>query len=285
MSRPSHTAPEAAEEAGQVGQSIALRAFGVLEQIGRAEGPMSLDELTQAMGLPKPTVFRILNMLQEAHLLRKDSMSKRYTAGPRLTAFGMDLWRSHALRAPWRQALEQAVREVGESCNLTVLENNRVLYLDRVETDRPLRLHLQPGTRVPLHCTASGKLFLAAMAPHELEHWLRSTPLERYTDHTLTDPQALLQDIERVRQTQVGMHDSEMFEDSVAMGVPVLDRAGRLCAVVAMHAPSTRETVATVVRHLPVLRRTAALVSATMGMYPKAGTAAAPLAQPQEPGA
>lgn len=262
--------PQAAAERGE---SIALRAFAVLEQVSRANAALTLDELTQALGLPKPTVFRILNMLHDADLLRKDAATKRYSIGPRLTAFGMDLWRSNALRAPWREVLEQAVRQVGESCNLTVLENNRVLYLDRVETDRPLRLHLQPGTRVPLHCTASGKLFLAAMPEEQFEQWLEHTPLEQHTPNTITDAKALRREVERVRRTGVGLHDGELFEDSVSVAVPVLDEHGRTCAAVAMHAPASRESIKTAQRHLPTLRETAAKVGATMGMYPPAGLA------------
>jgi predicted transcriptional regulator len=146
-------------------ESIALRAFAVLEQVVNAPEPMSLDALTSALNLPKPTVFRILNLLNDASLLRREPASKRYTIGPRLTSFAVDLWRSDTLRLQWRRALEDAVAEIGETCNLTLLENNQVLYLDRVETSHPLRLHLEVGTRVPLHCTASGKLFLSQTSP------------------------------------------------------------------------------------------------------------------------
>jgi IclR family acetate operon transcriptional repressor len=264
---------------GEVGDSIALRAFAALEQVCRASAPPTLDELTQALGLPKPTVFRILAMLQGAQLLHKDALSKRYSVGTRLAAFGMDLWRNSALRAPWRQALREAVETVGESCNLTILEHDQVLYLDRVETDRPLRLHLTPGTRVPLHATASGKIFLAAMAPAAFEQWLSTAVLERHTAQTITDRSRLRREIESVRKTGVGLHDSEMFEDSVAIAVPVLDHGGRTCAAVAMHAPATRENIRSCLRHLPALRRAAERVGATMD----AAQPAAPVPPPPAP--
>jgi DNA-binding IclR family transcriptional regulator len=246
--------------------SIALRAFAVLEVLCHARGPMSLDDVTQGMGLPKPTVYRILTMLTEAGLLRRDPHTRRYTVGPRLAAFGVALWRNDGLRVPWRQALEQAVAETGESCNLTVLENDRVLYLDQVETDRPLRLHLTPGTRVPLHCTASSKLFLSDMKPEALRQWVAEHPLQRYTPQTITDPEMLISEIDTVRRTRVGLHDSELFEDSVA--VPVLDANGRICAALALHAPSSRENIKSCLRHLDVLRRSAAVIAQSMGFDP-----------------
>ena len=112
-------------EESAVTESIALRAFAVLEQVVNAPGPMSLDALTSALNLPKPTVFRIVNLLNDAHLLRREAAGKRYTVGPRLTSFAVDLWRSDTLRLQWRRALEDAVtqleggyRAVVTSCGL-----------------------------------------------------------------------------------------------------------------------------------------------------------------------
>ena len=185
-------------------ESIALRAFAVLEEVVRAAAPMSLDEVTHARGLPKPTTFRILSLLQSADLLRREPLTKRYTVGPRLTAFALDLWRQSTLRVQWHRALEEAVEEIGESCNLTILEGDKVLYLDRVETRRPLRLHLEPGTRVPLHCSASGKLFLCQMSRDEVRRLLGPEPLASHTDKTITRYVDLFEDLARVLGTQVG---------------------------------------------------------------------------------
>ena len=99
-----------------------MRAFALLEQVVNAAGPVSLDQLTTALGLPKPTVYRILNLLHDATLLRREPSSKRYTVGPRLTTFAIDLWRSDMLRSQWHRTLEDAVAGTGESCNLTILE-------------------------------------------------------------------------------------------------------------------------------------------------------------------
>ncbi|MDE2398960.1 MAG: helix-turn-helix domain-containing protein, partial [Burkholderiales bacterium] len=92
MSEPDKSAPS---------ESIALRAFSMLEQVARAAGPLSLEELTVALGLPKPSVFRIANLLRDADLLSREPASKRYTMGPRLAAFAIDLWRSDTMRQQW----------------------------------------------------------------------------------------------------------------------------------------------------------------------------------------
>ncbi|RPH65157.1 MAG: IclR family transcriptional regulator [Burkholderiales bacterium] len=249
---------------GAPAESIALRAFAVLEEVVRAAAPMSLDEVTYACGLPKPTTFRILSLLQSADLLRREPLTKRYTVGPRLTAFALDLWRQSTLRVQWHRALEEAVEEIGESCNLTILEGDKVLYLDRVETRRPLRLHLEPGTRVPLHCTASGKLFLCQMSREQVRRLLGPEPLVSHTRRTITRYVNLYEELEKVLTTQVGTHDCELFDDSVAIAAPIADPAGYVYAAVAVHAPSSRESIESCMRHLPALRKAAARIAATM---------------------
>jgi IclR family transcriptional regulator, acetate operon repressor len=244
-------------------ESIALRAFALLEYVVNAPGPVTLDDVTHALALPKPSVYRILNMLKEADLLRRESATKRYTLGPRLTAFAVNLWRSDMLRLQWHRALEGAVGQIGESCNLTLLENNQVLYLDRVETSHPLRLHLETGTRVPLHCTASGKLFLSQMSPEQARRLLGKEPYARFTPKTIVKFDALEPELAKTRKTGIGTHDCERFDDSVAIAVPVLTREGDVFAAVAMHAPSSRASIKTCLRSVPVLQRAAAEIAAT----------------------
>jgi DNA-binding IclR family transcriptional regulator len=127
---------------------------------------------------------------------------------------------------------------------------------------------------VPLHCTASGKLFLSEMKPEVLRQWVAEHALKRYTPQTITDAEMLVSEIETVRRTRVGLHDSELFEDSVAVAVPVLDADGRICAALALHAPSSRENIKSCLRHLDVLRRAATVIAQGMGFDPASAMAA-----------
>ena len=86
---------------------------------------------------------------------------------------------------------DQLVADLGESINLTALSGADVIYLDRVESAFPLRMELRPGTRVPIHCSASGKLFLAHLSPARRAAILDGLPLTRHTATTLTDRAAL----------------------------------------------------------------------------------------------
>ncbi len=249
-------------------ESTALRAFSVLEYVVKAGVPVSLDDATHGCNLPKPTVYRILTMLHEADLLQREPLSKRYIVGPRMSQLAIDVMQHSTLRAQCHTVLQEVVDEIGETCNLTMLDGNEVFYTDRVETLLPLRLHLEPGTRVPLHCTASGKIFLSQMTEKQIHRLLGNGPLPRYTAKTITDTAELMQELERTRQTGVGTHDSELFDASAAVAVPIADNTGRVYAALAIHAPSSRMTVESAMKHLPTLQRAAQAIASILTPAP-----------------
>jgi len=252
--------------------SSTLRAFSVVELIANAEAPLTLEELTRLSGLPKPTVYRILGLLVRGGVVAREAFDKRYFVGPRLSSIALKV-QMHSPARAWRHSiLVRLVEEIGETCNFTMLDGHDVLYLDRVETSSPVRLHMDAGSRVPLHCTASGKLFLSQMSPTQLRKVLGNGPLKRYTDRTITSLDVLEKALRKIRADGVGIDIGEYLEGSVCLAVPVTDRDGRYCAVVAVHGPAPRMTLKTGVEYLPALRRAANALSKTFGENGTGGT-------------
>lgn len=244
--------------------SSTLRGFAVLELIAHADSPPSLDDLTRASGLPKPTVYRILGLLIRGGLVRREALDKRYTVGPRAAELSLAVQTRSPLRARRHAILARLVEEIGETCNFTMLDGNEVLYLDRVETPEKVRLHMEVGSRVPLHCTASGKLFLAHMAPALLRRILGGGPLKRYTDRTVTTVDALERELRKIRATGIGTDSGEFLVGSVCLAVPVADARGRVCAAIAVHGPAPRMTLKRGYGFLPAMQRAAAEIAATL---------------------
>jgi DNA-binding IclR family transcriptional regulator len=253
--------------------SSTLRAFGVLELVAHADGPLSLDELTQLCGLPKPSVFRILGLLQRGGLVQREPAAKRYCIGARMSRLALEVMMRSPQRARRHAILQQLVAEIGETCNFTMLDGNEVLYLDRVETSSPVRVHLAAGSRVPLHCTASGKLFLSQLSDSQAATLLGPGPYRRFTENTITDPEELQKALRRIRSEGMGTDVGEFLEGSVAVSVPVTDAQGRVCATVAVHGPAPRVTLRSCMDFLPALRRAAKAMAGTM--VPQAAEAGA----------
>ena len=143
----------------------ALRLFGLIEAIAAKDQLVSLQGLVEETGLPKPTVHRMLQQLETAGLLQREGDGRHYSSGVRLRRLAENLLLNSTHHGARHIVLRRLVEEIGESCNLTALAGSEVVYLDRVETAAPLRFYLHPGSRVPAHCSASGKIFLAQMSP------------------------------------------------------------------------------------------------------------------------
>lgn len=240
--------------------SAALRAFAVLECVARAADPPTLGELTRTLALPKPTVFRILRMLVGAGLVEREMHRKRYVAGPRAAALALDVQMQSPRRGEHRAILARLVETIGETCNLTMLDANEVVYLERVETTANVRLHMKVGSRVPLHCTASGKLLLSSLPLEQVRRLLGPGPFARFTPRTIIDRERLERELHAIRANGVSTDDGEYLVDSVCLAVPVRDARRRVCAAVAVHGPAPRMTLRKGFEYVAAMRNAAAAI-------------------------
>ena len=238
--------------------SATLRAIAILEAIANADGPLGLVEIMAATGLPKPTVHRIGALLESAGLLIREAEGKRYSPGPRLASLALASLTNTAWRAPRHAILKALVTEIGETCNLTLLDGTEVVYLDRVETAWPLRLHFQTGSRVPAHCSASGKLLLSLLPARERRRILDALPFSYHTANTITHRSDLEEALKRIRRERFSTDNEEYLDGTVCVAVPVENAKRLVPAALAVHAPTTRMTLAQALEYVPALRRAAA---------------------------
>jgi DNA-binding IclR family transcriptional regulator len=167
-------------------------------------------------------------------------------------------------RADRHAILSRLVSEIGETCNFTMLDGDHVVYLDRVETSASVRLHLEVGSRVPLHCTASGKLFLAHLPARRRRAILGRGPLKRHTERTITAVERLEAALRRIRATGIGTDNGEFLSGTVCVAVPVPDPQGRVRVALAAHGPAPRMTLRKALGFIPALKRAAAEIADTM---------------------
>ncbi len=240
------------------GQTPTLRLFALLELMASRDQLYSLQGLVDETGLPKPTLHRMLQQLEAAGMLRRVDDGRHYGIGLRMRQLAEDVLLHDSLRGAQHAVLRHLVDEIGESCNLTALSGNEVVYLDRVETAAPLRFYLHPGSRVPAHASASGKLFLSQLGPAQRRRLLAHVPLEACTPRTITDLDALEAEIARVKRDGHACDNEEFLPGllCVAVLVPPRGRAHSNLAV-ALQAPVMRLTADKALKWLPALQRAA----------------------------
>ena len=231
-----------------------LRLLSLLAKEGRA---LPLAELASRLDIPKGTLHRLCRQLLESKHLSRDLDQRFYSVGPALRTLAFDALNNGVERGLRHAILDALVNEVRETCNFTTLDGAQVLYLDRVEATWPLRLHLDIGSRVPMHCTASGKLFLAMMKESEREKMISILPMIAFTNHTVTDREALNKECNAIARRGYSTDREEFMAGLVAIATPVLDTTGVIRAAIAIHAPTARMSLHEALTKLPALRKAA----------------------------
>lgn len=241
-----------------------LRAISLLEEVATAEYSISAADLDKRLDIPKPTIHRLLKQLEEQQLITRDLDGRHLLPGQRLHRMAMGTLANESVKAPRRLLLERLAKETGETCNLTLHDGHELLYYDRVETNWPVRIQLAPGSRLPLHCTSSGKLFLALMPPHRRRALLSSLMLEAHTPYTLTSPSALEEQLVQIARDRLSTDNEEFIQGMVAIAVPIYDQVGHMQATLAIHAPRLRHSIESLLEWAPLMRQIASELEETL---------------------
>lgn len=224
---------------------------------------MTLMEISTRMELPKQSVHRLLKQLEGAWLVNRSGPGKHYVCSSRVRQMAINLLMTTGPAAERRAILQEMADQVNASCNLAITSGDSIVYLDRVEANWNSNAKLSPGTRVPFHCTASGKLLMSLLPKQQRERLLRSLSLRRWTELTISDAQALRADLEETRKRRLGLNRGEYIPGVVAIAVPVMLTAQKASAAVAIQASAEQFSVAQLMEWVPQLRATAERLAMT----------------------
>jgi IclR family acetate operon transcriptional repressor len=217
---------EAARGGGDDGsRAVIARAAQVLRTLEQASQELTIAQITRASALPRTTVQRLVGSLEAEQLVTVSQGQIRL--GPALSRLAAAA--SQDVRARLRPRLEGLSRETGETVDLWVLRGDAAVLIDQIVAPQEVRVVVPLGTEFPLTCTAPGKAFLAEWSDADIAA-LAARALPVPTAHSLASPQALLADIQTIRQTGVAVDDEEHAED--------------ICALACVAEPGTSERYA-----------------------------------------
>lgn len=244
------------------------KAFSILETLTGNNQPLSMAELARETGMTKPTAHRIISVLAELGFVERDHGKRGYVEGSRLIQFALDTLKATAPRNIRHTILRSLSEDTGETCNFGILAGGEVIYLDRVEADKPLGLRFEPGSFVPAHCSAIGKLMLSLEPLERREALLKAMPLTRYTEQTVTSIPALLDELEKTRAEEIGIDNEESIQGVVCVAVPVRASDGGTVGGLAMSAPEARVSMNQARSLIPQLKKAAAKLGKTFDLGP-----------------
>jgi DNA-binding IclR family transcriptional regulator len=275
MSLPTQTArlavggPHAYAKSIPIGGSPQLleRTFVLLSLFTPEEREWTVTEMGRACGLAVPTVHRIVSALHRHGFLSRHELSKRYKLGPAIMRLGRTAAMTVDLRAVSRPVLRRISLRTRETSLLTVVSENgsTAICLDRVESQEPLRLSVQPGREVPLHAGASQKILLASLPGPELERIL-DEPLEPVCLATITDPDALRIELSSIRRRGWASSYEETNRGVWGLAVALVDEYGYAVAAIGVAGPCERRP-RSLGRWLSVLSEGAMEIATQLGVW------------------
>lgn len=238
------------------GSSI-TRVLEIIEAVARAQRPMSAADLSEQLGIPKPSIHRLLAQLEGDGYLQSN-MRGLLVPGDRLHEVALGVLYSGRFKAPRQAILQRLTATIGETCGIAIPNGTEMIYYDRVQTERPLQVYLPVGSHTPAWCTSSGKLYLSSLRREQRLRIINNLPLRQFARNTLTDADALEAALLKIRADDLGTDNEEFVDGLVACAVPVKDRHGRLFACLFAHAPLIRKSLDELLSYVPLLREAAA---------------------------
>ncbi|MCA2211106.1 MULTISPECIES: IclR family transcriptional regulator [Nocardia] len=246
-------------------QSVS-RALSILIALG--EDSQSLDELAGRLGVHKSTVLRLLQTMQAERFVVRDAVH-RYSLGSRMFELASHALENRDVRTVARPHLSALGTTTGQTVHLAAYESGDAVYIDKVDAEQSVRMYSRIGRPAPLHCTAVGKVLVAALPRPEWATVAARLDYHPFTPRTLRTPERYLAELERVA-AQGFAEDHEEHESFVnCIGVPVRDGIGNVVAAVSVSVPDVLLDHDQVLALLPQVRACADAISTELGWDPR----------------
>jgi DNA-binding IclR family transcriptional regulator len=240
------------------------RALAILMRLGRCPQGMSAAELAREVTLPRPTVIRLLNTMEQSRAVERLADDGRYRLGEGILSLARAVSFSRQLVMVARPFLQELAQQTGETVYLSLPDGTQSHYIEQINS----QYHIQPidwvGSRVPLHLVADGKVFLAHWPEEDLARYLER-PLAGYTSQSITSPEALGNHLAVVRQQGYARTQDEFEEGLVAFAAPVFNAGGKVIAAVTTGGPAYRFPPEQASEFADRVKETAAAISGVIG--------------------
>jgi DNA-binding IclR family transcriptional regulator len=241
------------------------RALTVLLEVARnADRGLSLAECSKILGYSKPTTHRILRTLTQRDFLRVDEQRNLYTLGITNLRLGMQFLERLDIRREALPVLRPLAAQAEETVHLGTLSGTSVVYIEKVEGPRAVRMFSRVGDTMPAYSTGIGKAILAWLGDDELEQHLPEHLVPR-TPHTIVDRDELSAELGRIRARGYSTDDVENEEGIRCVGAPVFDHSGCVAGGISIAGPEQRMTNERLAQLGPVVREHADAISAALG--------------------
>ncbi|ADB53299.1 IclR family transcriptional regulator [Conexibacter woesei] len=215
------------------------RVLAILDLLAEREA-LTFSEVVAALELPKSSVHNLLQTMIDRDYVEYDAAAKSYGLGIRVWQIGRARRDVEHLRTVLKPLMDELRSRTEETVQLARLEGADAVYLEISESPHPMKLSSTPGVRLPAHASGIGKVLLAALDPDDARARLEGSVLESFTSHTLTDVEAIMAELDRVRQQGYGTDNEEFAIGCRCTAMAVRDGAGQVVGAISVSIPTPR---------------------------------------------
>jgi DNA-binding IclR family transcriptional regulator len=254
-----------ASEAGDATTDQPLdRTLAVLGAVADAARPISVTEIAGECSLPVPSVHRLVSQLERRGLLNRALGSKKLVVGRELLRLGMASLEGALRTDRPHHILATLANRLGEHCQIGRRFDDGIVYVDSAKVQRTDGFYFEEGGRAPMHCTSTGKLFLAEMSDADLDFWIAHADLKRMTPSTIVSATALRTAVRKVRHEGWATTTGELVVGVVGCAVPIRSSSARLIAGLGVSAPGARASPEQLRKFRPLMQSAAAEIAAVI---------------------
>ena len=210
------------------------RALDIIEQLATSEKGLSITELARRTDLPKSTVHRILSSFIPRHLIEKNEQTNLYMLGYKFVEISSIYLNKIVLKTEAVPIMHNIASTFNAISYLCVLDQNEVMYLERIEQFNSIRLYYDIGKREPVYCTALGKVLLSQLPEDEFEELGKNIQYVKRTTKTITNFEALARDVAQARIDGYAVDRGEHVETSYCLEVPIYDFTRKVIAAMSV---------------------------------------------------
>lgn len=236
----------------------------VLQVIADDPGKLDMAKLLKRLPYPRGTLYRIVMALIAEDLVTENKDHGTYQLGPRLIYFASKSWESSDLRSAAHDHLEALRDATGETIHLAVPSGNSMVYIDKLESPRAVRMMSRIGTRVEMYATSVGKAYLAALPEERVHEIVQTLDMRPRTRNTITDPQALYAEVQKTRARGYSYDNEENEPDIRCFGGAIFDRSGDAIGAISLSIPIYRFDEERAANYIARVRETVTAISASM---------------------
>lgn len=241
-----------------------LRVLQVIDFLCECQQPQRLSDISRALDVPKSTLLPILQTMVQGRYIKKDE-SDRYYPGVALLYAGAAAGKVYTQADHLRECLKELVEKFGETCYYGVLDRDKVLYIEKIDSTQPLRMLTTIGHKLPAYATGLGKALLMDMSYEDLKK-LYPEKLEPLTKNTVRDVKSLYQQLQQAKQQEYSWEIEESTEHVRCFGVPVR-KDGEITGAVSIAIPIFRYNESEKERIIEALKETARKLSNISGLF------------------